>query len=416
VPVVDHVEYDRGPLYSDTIHPYLGYVTTPGIGMEEKSYPVTRDRLKFQVGPGPDPWWFALKANNWGFWSPHSMPYRKKPNDFVVVLLGGSVGQWLGLQGEATLKQELKKQAPLVADRNIVVLNCALSGFKQPQQVLVLTYLMSQGVLPDAVVNIDGFNEAAIGTYNVQSDVAPEYPRADLWPFMLSGVGYSNRVLEMLAAQFREKEKLADMAGKAARWSRVSNVLGIIYMNRARRAEAAEQVLHSRLQQAIGEDIPVFREFAARGPATDLPEDQRIDEVVRLWIDGSLTLSTICRGRGIPYLHVLQPSLHDTASRPSKQRTPMEEQIAATRSGTWGVWADSVREIYPVLRKRASVLESAGVAFEDLSYLFEPITNTIYYDICHYNQQGNEMVARSIATRLAEQLAATNSSVVATPP
>jgi len=130
----------------ESIHPYFGYVSTPGLGMSEQSYPVTPLRLISQVGPGVRPEWMDLRANNWGFWSPYNMPYHRQPDDYVVVLLGGSVAQWLAIQGGPTLTAELTRQVPELAAKNIVILNCALNGFKQPQQVMVMTYLLVHGV------------------------------------------------------------------------------------------------------------------------------------------------------------------------------------------------------------------------------------------------------------------------------
>jgi hypothetical protein len=333
------------------------------------------------------------------------MPFRRQPDDFVVVVLGGSVAQWLALQGGPTLTAELKRQRPELEARRIVVLNCAMSGFKQPQQVMVLTYLLIHGLEPDAVVNIDGFNEAGLSYHNAVSRVSPEYPRADLWPFLVGGLGYSNRVLSLMAAQFLEKERLSDCASQAVWWSRTSNLLALHFMMQARRREAKEQVLFSKFQEAVAQDLAVYREFAVRGPSTDLSRDRRHEEIVEIWLQGSLTMSAICARRDISYLHVLQPTLHDTLPRMAKPMSTDEGVIAATRSGLWDAWAEGVRTIYPEFRKQASTLQDAGVAFEDLSYIFESTPETIYYDICHCNQQGNVMMARAVAARLARELA-----------
>jgi len=393
----------QGTRARETIHPYLGFVTTPGIRMEEQSYPVTRSRLDRQVGPGVEPWWLPLRANNWGFLSPHLMPYQKKPDDFVVVVLGGSVGMWLALQGEETLRGELERRTPL-AGKNVVILNYAMNGFKQPQQVMTLAYLLGHGTRPDVVLEVDGFNDAAIAYHNLLSSVSTDYPRADLWPFLVSELGYSSRVLALLAAQFREKETAASLAGQATRWSGASNVVAFLFMRSALQSQAREQVLHAELQHAQSEDIPAYRRFAARGPTSASPEEDRLDEIVRVWVEGSEMLFSISKGRGIPYLHVLQPTLQDVVPRPSKPLSPEEQEIAATQIGTWAAWAEGVKKLYPRMRERADALREGGVAFEDLSYLFASTPGTIYYDICHYNQRGNEMLARAIVQRLAREL------------
>ena len=54
--------------------------------------------------------------------------------------------------------------------------------------------------------------------------------------------------------------------------------------------------------------------------------------------------------------------------------------------------------------RTAAAARETGVAFADLSYLFEATSATIYYDICHYHQEGNEMLARAIAEHLAREL------------
>lgn len=384
----------------ESIHPYLGYVATPGTGMAEKSYPVTPQRLKHQFGSG-EPWWLSLEANNWGFWSPHTMPYERGPDDFVVVVLGGSVGQWLALQGRDVLVEELGLR---LDGKNVVLLSFAMSGFKQPQQAQLLTYLLAHGMRFDAVVNLDGFNDAGIAYHNVESGLSPDYPRADLWPFLLSGLGYSGRALDLLGEQFREKRRTARLAARAEKWVGISNVLGIALAQAARRSETREQILYAQFQSVIAEDVPTFRRFAVRGAAADLPADRRIEEIVRIWADGSRVLASICAANGIAYLHVLQPVLHDTSARPAKPLSAAEQAIAANREGNWGVWADGVERIYPLFREEGRALREAGVAFEDLTSLFGETTETIYYDICHYNQQGNEMLARAIAARLGTQL------------
>ncbi len=205
----------------------------------------------------------------------------------------------------------------------------------------------------------------------------------------------------MQAAVHGEKERTARAAGRAVGWSKISNILGIYFMTQTGRSQAREQVLQSELTAAIAEDLPAYLEFVARGPATELPENRRHEQIARLWFESSINLAALCKARNVAYLHVLQPKLHDSEPRPSKPLSPVERRIAETRSGTWGAWSDGVKHLYPMLRAQAAALHERGVVFADMSYLFEDTGETIYYDICHYNQQGNEMLARAIAARLA---------------
>jgi hypothetical protein len=48
---------------------------------------------------------------------------------------------------------------PALADKEIVLLNFGSGGFRQPQQLLILTYFFLIGQRLDLVINLDGFNE-----------------------------------------------------------------------------------------------------------------------------------------------------------------------------------------------------------------------------------------------------------------
>ena len=54
--------------------------------------------------------------------------------------------------------QELKSH-PRFANQEIVLLNTAVGGYKQPQPLMVVSYLLALGAHFDAVINIDGFND-----------------------------------------------------------------------------------------------------------------------------------------------------------------------------------------------------------------------------------------------------------------
>ena len=52
-----------------------------------------------------------------------------------------------------------------------------MPGYHQPQQVILLSYLLAQGGEFDVFVNIDGFNEIAVGpVLNVPQGAHPLFP------------------------------------------------------------------------------------------------------------------------------------------------------------------------------------------------------------------------------------------------
>ena len=102
-----------------TPHPYFGYVMT-------------------QEGTA---------ANNHGFNDPEPFPYRKKSEDeFVISVLGGSVALgwagWIQNLGKEYFVGELKKKVPALAKKKIVILDMAMGGYKQPQQLNIASYFL----------------------------------------------------------------------------------------------------------------------------------------------------------------------------------------------------------------------------------------------------------------------------------
>ncbi|MFP6703150.1 MAG: hypothetical protein VB861_15495, partial [Planctomycetaceae bacterium] len=58
---------------------------------------------------------------------------------------------------------------------------------------------------------------------------------------------------------------------------------------------------------------------------------------------------------------------------------------------------------YPRLQEAGAGLSRAGVDFLDLTMVFAGTAEPIYIDdCCHYNSQGNRMLADAIADRLLE--------------
>ena len=95
--------------------------------------------------------------------------YRAPEADAVydICILGGSVAQTFARLGAARLADKLRED-PRFAGLEIAVHEDACAGYKQPQSVMVLAHLFARGHEPDAVIQLDGFNEAALGWSNAR--------------------------------------------------------------------------------------------------------------------------------------------------------------------------------------------------------------------------------------------------------
>ena len=120
---------------------------------------------------------------------------------------------------------------------------------------------------------------------------------------------------------------------------------------------------------------------------------------MRIWVEASRSLQDLCRGRSIFYLHVLQPTLHDTGSKPLD---PAE--VAGALDNPY--YTDGVQALYPRMKKAGEELRALGVNFLDASMAFVDVKVPVYYDHCHFKGLGNEIVAARIAEAFLRTLPA----------
>src|SRR5690606_34769316 len=112
----------------------------------------------------------------------HPPIHRRSDEHVIVGIVGGSVALGFSLEGDAALARILT-QHPRLTGRRVTFVRLCLGGYKQPQQLLTISYLLSLGAEFDFVVNIDGFNEVVLPAIeNVPVGVYPFFPRA--WNLM----------------------------------------------------------------------------------------------------------------------------------------------------------------------------------------------------------------------------------------
>ncbi|HKE00450.1 MAG TPA: hypothetical protein VKE69_05530, partial [Planctomycetota bacterium] len=133
------------------------------------------------------------------------------------------------------------------------------------------------------------------------------------------------------------------------------------------------------------------------GPPFDADPERVLDAAVRGWVEGSRSLHALCTARSIAYVHVLQPTFHDTGSK-----TPTPHELTRTLAPPG--YVEGVHGGYPRLRQEGQRLRSEGVDFIDGSFLFKDVKGDVYVDNCHFNDVGHRIVTDAIVRALAEQL------------
>ncbi len=147
------------PSDSSVVHPYLGFTLDPdrqGPRIDaDKRHPISA----------------------WGFLDSRSPIRKRRADNLIVGIFGGSVAYWLSDRGIDPLLQELRA-IPRFAGRQISVVRLALGSYKQPQQLMTLSYLLSMGAEFDLIINLDGFNEVVLPSVsNIPNGTFPFYPR-----------------------------------------------------------------------------------------------------------------------------------------------------------------------------------------------------------------------------------------------
>ena len=124
----------------EVLHPYVGWAFNP-------------DATQL---PGD-----VAGVNALGFVDSGPSVRRRSPDRFVIGVFGGSVAQQMTTIGEQAFRDRLAA-SPLLRGRSVEIVRLAMSGYKQPQQLMALNYVLALGGEFDVVVNIDGFNETGL--------------------------------------------------------------------------------------------------------------------------------------------------------------------------------------------------------------------------------------------------------------
>src|SRR4030095_7843852 len=203
-------ETAQGEITADRLNPYFGPSHKAGQPFDFPS------ELREDGTPPPSR---PMATNNFGFDSPYQYPIVKSNREFIIGIFGGSVSVFFCLAGVDHLVADLQRHE-FFKDRTIVLLCMAHEGYKQPQQLLVLSYFLSIGQTFDLVVNIDGFNEVALSSYNNQRGLDISMPSAmhlDPLVNLVNQTTLTPEKLQSLAAIGRYKERINYLVGRLAR-------------------------------------------------------------------------------------------------------------------------------------------------------------------------------------------------------
>jgi hypothetical protein len=348
------------------------------LSLEQSDPGIPRHRLDQRIHP-------YLGAAPKGFFPGILAPedYKRREGRILVAILGGSVANGLGNKAGEKLEADLSRRYP---NHEVEVLNGGFGGCKQPQQLLLLTYVLSLGIEFDIIINLDGFNEVALHeAENGPKNVFPAYPR-DWWIWVGKADGPAKTSLaELSVLRDRQVSALQNFSASLFRFSCTANLALDAYLNRQ---TARSQELQNSLRSLKGEEII--------GPPFSGNEDELYEFLAKTWKNSSVQMDNLCRANQIAYFHFLQPNQYLEGSKPL---TPEEKESAYD---TNHFYRPGVVKGYPHLIKHGKDLERQ-LAFTDLTQIFKNNNETLYRDkCCHFNEQGSLLLEEAIFQQISE--------------
>jgi hypothetical protein len=328
--------------------------------------------------------------------APRDYPLAKTDAaEYFIGIFGGSVAARFSSAGSARLIARLK-QVPSFRDREIRVLNFASGGYKQPQQLLILSYYLATGQALDMAINIDGFNEVALSRLNNEHGIDLAMPSADhILPIanLLDAETLTPERIESLARIYRCRDAIASLEARAARAP-----LAIVYLveERWRRILVARLWKEMLAYQGLADGPSGDSLFYVYPAVRRLGDTELYEIIAQQWSDASLMMGQLLRGRGIPYYHFLQPNQYHSG----KAFGAEEASVALRLNHPYRMGAEKG---YPVLEAKADALKRGGVHFFSAVPLFDAETRPIYKDdCCHLNQTGNDLLADFVAASILD--------------
>lgn len=376
------------------VHPFLGWSrradgTQGAFGGREMADERAQEWYRRQV-----------MINAFGFPSEYEDYRQLAEEDFVVGLFGGSVAFNLTLEGGDAVIHRLEELRPELRGR-VRLLNLSFGGYKQPQQLNLLAQTLLLGVPFDVVVNLDGFNEVALGVSDANRGDHPLFPYRDYLALAVdfaSGTP-SEAEIEATAALLANRRRAEHLLGFADRRPLLarSALLRAVAGYRVRLAEARSVELEttlgklsdSRASSLANLDDPCFDD--------PLPCLQR---VAGIWRDASLSMAALCEQFGLSYLHLLQPNQHLEGTKPLSKEE-LQHFYAPNR-----LWSRATVAGYPLLLEHGEELRRRGVDFRDLTGVFRDHPETLYRDACcHPGPFGNRILGEAVGAEIAAALA-----------
>jgi len=297
--------------------------------------------------------------------------------------------------GDDALVKKLQSY-PLFENKNFEIVRVALGGYKQPQQLMALTYFLSLGADFDIVINLDGFNEVALPpNQNIPRGVSPSYPRSWHWQSNAIMSNQTKSIVGRMGFLRDARIYFASMVnGSVFRFSNIANTIWLAADGVLARAIGQKQ---RELNSSIDENS---NSYERSGPKYSYESDPAMyRDLASYWSLASQQMAKLCEANQIMYWHFLQPNQYVMGTKILSEE---EVEIAFNPDSPYKKHAE---QGYSALVEAGDELAKSGNQFHDLTMVFKDITESVYSDdCCHLNEHGNEILGETIGRLMLEDI------------
>lgn len=314
-----------------------------------------------------------VDGNNYGFWDRKQYPYRKKPDEFVVGIFGGSTAHYLAQYLDSTQAWAMAKAK---AGKKVVIVNFSVLGMKQPQVFYVATRFLE---FVDAAIVLDGWNEA-------QAQVCPfpvEYPEG--YSVLFSSQSNSESFLELFELE-RNWSKRSEWLHRSL--LSFSPTVFLLWSNEKFKKINRSIELRKSIEAEASNRKANFEGCSLNDEAADVLK-------YKTWKKYYEYFQMLAQQLNVPTFEFLQPNPFLPGVKPLSEA---EKEAINFDSGRFGI-KFSPGSNAAAFRKQ--YLRDNLPGTHDLSEIFKTVQEPVYIDpYTHLNEKGYSILQQHIRKRL----------------
>ena len=369
------------------LHPYYGFLQ------------IYSEEAERSGGRTTNNYGFAQYTSQFGIPGCCTFPIDAEPRSdlFVIGLFSNSIGYAVAdyFQAFPALLDRLKT-LPQVRGKSPIVLNLAMGGHHQPQQLQILTNLLAIGMRFDVLLNLSTLQEIAGAADNIPRNVAMDYPTHATWLTMISLLEQRTDAgfLGLLSFGF---ERSAVGAQRLMEQCPIASCVMVL-----RPATAFMKRIASLFQDpsADARHQQLAHFFTARPSRPALSEEGRFAEAALQWQRSVELMKAVTDASGGVFLDTLLPNPwdHPSGSEPFLLRPESRQAVPPV-----------ARKSMAIMRNISSATARTGFPAFDATRILDdaPVNNTTYVDEHgHFGQAGLDAIAKFLLNRMEAALKA----------